>query len=285
MKFLIYTPCANASKLPLLAASLASMYQQLLFLSEQHLYVRQPDVTVEVRVLYNSDDRAYLEVNDGHGLDTFTELFATIGVAFSVKDSPGKAVASLYLEALRYASDKNFDYLLKVDDDCLLMSLPKVIRVLSSRIDLGIRAFDYVSINFWDIVNNRGYPDWLSKAAYSEMPRMISEHGEKTLWCHRWVAASDIAYHEYSPKAEVNASLFFVKPNKLLADGNTISRLASILPGQRGLDKVIGESRLTKAHYFNTYAIHLGVYRKQLDGSYWNSFIPNYSIDEAPSKP
>lgn len=264
MKTLISINCAGREKLPLLWQTLSSL-----------LNIKLP-ADCMVRVNYNSSDVEGLDSpNEGQGWRTLQQLFKASGVGLQLSVLPHLSVAQMYREALLYAIEEGYDCILKLDDDCH-------VKDIDHALELSKNGSPYVSMNFWDIENVRGYDDWRPSVRVSELDQMVKTYGPRTVWCHRWLidAHSDASY-VFRKEDDVNASLFALRtdsvPHTLLEDLNSIGK------GERGMDKVVGDAYRTlgRVHSLVSCAWHLGVYRPQLDGKYWTSYKEGYDIPQS----
>lgn len=255
MRTLIHIPVAGPEKLPLLWGALMTLLPQL-----------RPGC--HVRVVFNySHDASFAAINDNSAMATVQALASLYEVSVEFAYRPNLAVAAMYVESVEQAILRRFYWVFKMDDDCLMNNFTSFLYALADN-----QEQDYVTMNFWDVVNHRGYDDWRLSVELKDLPAMVDQYGERTVWCHRWLDAQRAQYHKYSLDCAVNASLFAVNLRGQNVEA-TLAELRKFKVGQRGMDLCVSSNiGSRRVHVFEPYAIHLGVFRPQLDGKYWTEY-------------
>ncbi len=276
MKILFLVTCANVSRLPLLWSTLSSLYSSL---DVGKWYCQD----VEVLVAFNDiNEEAFKAPNSGQGISTWSTVFETIGVGFSVRYfDRSLSPPQMWIKVLQSLNQDV--WFVSVDDDTIWHNTPALVSLLK---DKSQDFADLITYGFWDIKNNRQYLDWYPQYLVSELPSLVSKHGERAIWNQKWVLDSKETLFQYSKDTVVCTGTSVVSSRKLLADTSLVAKFASWQKGARGYDYYLCNNLGTnRKHFFPTYVNHLGVFAPQLDGKLWThmeSEISNNIVSNLP---
>jgi hypothetical protein len=162
--------------------------------------------------------------------------------------------------------DKN-TWFISCDDDTFWHNAASLVAYLGYETP---ETADLVTYGLWDIANTRQYHDWYPQYMVSALPSLIEKHGERAIWCQKWVMDVNHRVHHYSKDTVVCTGTSIVAVGSLLANKSLVEKLAEWPKGTRGYDYYLCNlSGSQRKHFFPTYVSHLGVYSPQLDGKLW----------------
>ena len=251
---LIHFSCASKDRLPMLWSALSSIVSSGKDFSN-----------VVVRVCYNSDDGEIYRTNDATGLHCFERHFHSVIVV----QCPDLAVPTMFCSSVEYAVQNSINMIAKLDDDCFYFNLHAF---------LHNSVEGYNCMCFWDQSNAREYPDWFEAKTLSWQDKswLTSKYGEASLWAQRWNIL-DGTYPTLKLLCPVNASIFCVRALDLYSS-SAYQTLLSIPPKTRGMDSIVPLAFTTRTLHPYAYGEHYGIWRPQLDKTYWTGYIDNYSV-------
>jgi hypothetical protein len=259
MQILFLVTCANRSRLPQLWSSLSSLYTTLA--------KGVCNKGIRVVVAFNDlDEEGFNQPNCGKAQDTWATLFASIDIHFSVRSFDSSlSPPQMWIEALSELKDDA--WFVSCDDDTIWHNTISLVGYLRYRTPDSV---DVVTYGLWDIANMRQYHDWYQDYRVSQVSTLVERHGERAVWCQRWILDSGQKIYPYSKDTVVCTGTSVVAVSSLMANKPLVEKFASWPKGTRGYDYYLCNSLGTKRnHFFPTYVSHLGVYSPQLDGKLW----------------
>jgi hypothetical protein len=260
MQILFLVTCANRSRLPQLWSNLSSLYTALL--GESYY-----NDAVKVVVAFNDlDTEHFNQPNCGKAQETWTTLFASIGVEFDVRFfESSMSPPQMWMDILfRLKEDAWF---VSCDDDTIWHNVNSLVSRLRHE---QPQNTDLVTYGLWDIANMRQYHDWYPQYKVSDTASLVEKHGERAIWCQKWVVDTDQVVYHYSKDTVVCTGTSVVAVSSLMATRSLVDKFASWPKGTRGYDYYLCNSLgFKRKHFFPTFVSHLGVYSPQLDGKLW----------------
>lgn len=267
MQILFLVTCANRSRLPQLWSSLSSLYTTLA--------KGVCNKGIKVVVAFNDlDEEAFNQPNCGKAQDTWATLFASIDIHFSVRFfESSKSPPQMWLEVL--SGLREDAWFVSCDDDTIWHNACSLVAYLRYE---SPETVDLMTYGLWDIANMRQYHDWYFQYRVSAVASLIEKHGERAIWCQRWVLDNEQVVYHYSKDTVVCTGTSVVAVSNLMANRSLVEKLTSWSKGARGYDYYLCNSMgLRRKHFFPTYVSHLGVYSPQLDGNLWTQMESSVS--------